>query len=202
MSKYGHIPHNWFEGLLNKMGGEDVAKAYLRGEFELTKIAKAVQEHTKYINDVTVTFVRDELGGFVLETQQGLWVSPEIASILGTKVIVPSVEDSLLKKHTILKPAYDRDVVCEIGQGVWFKGEEDGKLLVAIITSMVKKQWGGTPCELQNNGIANLFYYKDENGKQCVLGVYWHSHGKTWNVGVWGFDGSQRLAEFSVFSRN
>lgn len=35
MSKYGHRPHNWFEGIVNKMGGEEQAKRFLRGDLVL-----------------------------------------------------------------------------------------------------------------------------------------------------------------------
>jgi hypothetical protein len=48
MSKYGTIPHNEFEALLNKMGGqikmkgEEAMRAYLRGEYQLTP---TVEDH-------------------------------------------------------------------------------------------------------------------------------------------------------------
>lgn len=32
MSKYGHKPGNWFEAIVNKLGGEEAADAFLRGE--------------------------------------------------------------------------------------------------------------------------------------------------------------------------
>lgn len=35
MSKYGHRPINWFESIVNKMGGEEKAEEYLRGELGL-----------------------------------------------------------------------------------------------------------------------------------------------------------------------
>lgn len=36
-AKYGHIPHNWFAALVNKMGGEEQAKRFLRGELTLVE---------------------------------------------------------------------------------------------------------------------------------------------------------------------
>ena len=42
MSKYGHISHGVFEAVINKMGGEDVMRGFLRDEYKLTPIAKAV----------------------------------------------------------------------------------------------------------------------------------------------------------------
>ena len=35
MSKYGHRTHNWFEAIVNKLGGEERAEAFLRGELEV-----------------------------------------------------------------------------------------------------------------------------------------------------------------------
>ena len=32
MSKYGHRPINWFEAIVNKLGGEEAADRFLRGE--------------------------------------------------------------------------------------------------------------------------------------------------------------------------
>lgn len=32
MSKYGHRPHNWFEAIVNKLGGEEAANRFLAGE--------------------------------------------------------------------------------------------------------------------------------------------------------------------------
>ena len=37
MSKYGHRTHDWFEGLVNKMGGEDRAEMFLRGELTISE---------------------------------------------------------------------------------------------------------------------------------------------------------------------
>lgn len=32
MSKYGHRPHNWFEAIVNKLGGEEAAERFLRDD--------------------------------------------------------------------------------------------------------------------------------------------------------------------------
>jgi len=37
MSKYGHRTHNWFESIVNKLGGEEGAEAFLRDELKLVK---------------------------------------------------------------------------------------------------------------------------------------------------------------------
>lgn len=35
MSKYGHRPHDWFEAIVNKLGGEEGAEAFLRDELTI-----------------------------------------------------------------------------------------------------------------------------------------------------------------------
>ena len=37
MSKYGHRPHNWFEAIVNRLGGENGAEAFLRGDLVITE---------------------------------------------------------------------------------------------------------------------------------------------------------------------
>lgn len=39
MSKYGHRTHNWFEAIVNKLGGEECAEKFLRGEIVVQQFA-------------------------------------------------------------------------------------------------------------------------------------------------------------------
>ncbi len=40
MSKFGHRPHNWFEAVINKLGGEEAAESFLRGELVVKQVEK------------------------------------------------------------------------------------------------------------------------------------------------------------------
>ncbi len=44
MSKYGHRPHDWFEAIVNKLGGEDAAKCFLRGELLVSESTRSWRE--------------------------------------------------------------------------------------------------------------------------------------------------------------
>lgn len=44
MAKYGNQTINWFEGVINKMGGIKKAEAFLRGEFELVSAKDSTQK--------------------------------------------------------------------------------------------------------------------------------------------------------------
>lgn len=49
MSKYGHRPHNWFEAIVNKLGGEDGAERFLRGETTVSTPNRLWHEHAGVI---------------------------------------------------------------------------------------------------------------------------------------------------------
>lgn len=54
MSKYGHRNGNWFEAIVNKLGGEDAADRFLRGELAVSKPDRAWREQDGVIY-LTVT---------------------------------------------------------------------------------------------------------------------------------------------------
>lgn len=53
MSKYGHRPHNWFEAIVNKMGGEENAEKFLRGELVIPE--------REYVIDCSAPVILDGL---------------------------------------------------------------------------------------------------------------------------------------------
>jgi hypothetical protein len=44
MSKYGHRTHNWFEAIVNKLGGEECAEKFLRNELVVSEVIRAWRE--------------------------------------------------------------------------------------------------------------------------------------------------------------
>ena len=44
MSKYGHKPHHWFEAIVNKLGGEERADAFLRDELSVCEPTRSWRE--------------------------------------------------------------------------------------------------------------------------------------------------------------
>ncbi|MCX6785112.1 MAG: hypothetical protein NTV81_04265 [Candidatus Komeilibacteria bacterium] len=44
MSKYGHRPINWFEAIVNKIGGEEAAEKFLRGELAIAEPTRSWRE--------------------------------------------------------------------------------------------------------------------------------------------------------------
>ena len=58
MSKYGHRTHNWFEAIVNKLGGEESADAFLRDELVVQKPIR----HWTTASDGTIRFQLTSLG--------------------------------------------------------------------------------------------------------------------------------------------
>ncbi|MCR4322763.1 MAG: hypothetical protein NUV61_01615 [Candidatus Azambacteria bacterium] len=44
MSKYGHRSHNWFEAIVNKIGGENAADSFLRDELSVSEPIRSWRE--------------------------------------------------------------------------------------------------------------------------------------------------------------
>ena len=44
MSKYGHCTHNWFEAIVNKLGGEDAAERFLHDELSVSEPTRQWRE--------------------------------------------------------------------------------------------------------------------------------------------------------------
>lgn len=49
MSKYGHRPHNWFEAIVNKLGGEECAEKFLRDELSVSESTRSWREENGVI---------------------------------------------------------------------------------------------------------------------------------------------------------
>ncbi|MDD3102426.1 MAG: hypothetical protein PHE59_04770 [Patescibacteria group bacterium] len=53
-NKYGHRPYNWFEAIVNKLGGEEKAEAFLRGDLKVVEPTRIWREQDDVIYfDVT-----------------------------------------------------------------------------------------------------------------------------------------------------
>ena len=50
MSKYGHRTHNWFESIVNKLGGEEAADRFLRDELSVSKPTRSWHEEDGVIH--------------------------------------------------------------------------------------------------------------------------------------------------------
>lgn len=187
--------------------GENLQKVRMlvegTAELVVKPLVEAVREYAKNLGEVVVKFASPpEMAGFTFTTRAGLWVDGAFGTIFGTDVEGVGTDSVTLNKYQLVQSASDRNIVTEIGQGVWFKGKDEAKVLKRTVASLVLQQWGGKPGTLLNNGYANLFYYEDESGKQVVVHVRLYSDVREWHVHVWRFGDSQWRAGYAAFSRN
>lgn len=90
MSKYGHRTVNWFEAIVNKLGGEEGAEAFLRGELVVSKPTRSWREKDGVIYfSVTSdgTTGEDWIKRF---KSKGFFVDRRVESILRSPDFVPT----------------------------------------------------------------------------------------------------------------
>lgn len=90
MSKYGHKPHNWFEAIVNKLGGEDAADRFLRGELVI-KAAESVFPLWKTIKLGTHKSVKALKGAI---TDAGQQISNWSNDIMGKRAFALASEET------------------------------------------------------------------------------------------------------------
>lgn len=85
MSKYGHKPHNWFEAIVNRHGGEEGAEAFLRGDVTLTVVKHTVDlGKSPRLPFDTAEVVKHEGEGIVeieLRSDDNLYVDDKLVSL-------------------------------------------------------------------------------------------------------------------------
>jgi hypothetical protein len=174
MSKYGNIPHNDFEALLNKMGGqlkmdgEAAMRGVLRDEYRLIPTAKAV-------NTALAEF---------FTTKKGLYVHESF-----TKRVLPFHNDDATSDISscdavdLPRNMHDSEIIKE-----YLGGEEEAKKNAFTLNQMkafIQAQPNGESGKLLTNDHYNIFYCIGKDGKLFAVSVYWNSADQEWVVRGW-----------------
>jgi hypothetical protein len=196
---YDAKTHGWSKAIVQKMGGVEIADAFLRGEYALTKVEKAIKNFLIIVGNVTVdmTLPVDPVNFFTI--CEGLWVQPTFRALFvdtGSK----SAGQVTLLKYIIKRKAYDKQVINELSKDHIFEAGE----FCQILATMLTKQWGGKEGDLNNNGYENYFYVSSKDTKQVfAVNVLWRSGVRRWSVSVWKLDDYNEWPSGRfVFSRN
>ncbi|MDB5237179.1 MAG: hypothetical protein JWL88_281 [Parcubacteria group bacterium] len=131
------------------------------------------------------------------KTRQGLWVSSEFHSRVGSKAKpVENLGAITLSSFDLTKNAYDKAIKADpvMPANHVFTSESE---FVAYLDQMVSKQSNGEEGDLLNNGYWNIFYVA-----RCVVRVGWFSGVREWHVNSWCLDDVYWDAGYRVFSRN
>lgn len=190
--------HGWSKAIVQKMGGVDIADAFLRGEYVLTKVMQAIEKFLSFIGKITVDVVSSVDSVEFFRTCEGLWVNDSFQRLFVDKD-AKSADQVTLSKYKIEKNTYDSKIVKELPEDHMFEAGE----FCQIIASMLTKQWGGKGGDLINNGYANAFYVRSKDKKQVfVVRVRWYSDDRRWRVDIWGLGDDRWDPGRVIFSRN
>ena len=105
------------------------------------------------------------------------------------------ISEQTLRYHKLRQSSVDGPIITELG------GEAKAETTLSEMFSLMEKQGHGEDRVLLNNGLANIFYIKDDAGVLCAVDVYWAGGG--WFVLAFSVERPYRWSDgLQVFSRN
>ena len=203
MAKYNDLTVGQMEAAINKMGGWENFQAFLRDEYTLTKVAKAVAAAlltmigTVSIAATPTEFVTSEK--FVVNTKASAkvkisYVGDNFKTWFSDKVEAPFAGSELCYQK-LAKNSRDLPIIEELG------GEEKAETTLTEMFALMERQGHGQEGALLNNGWANIFYVRDVNALLRTVRVSWRNG--SWGVPAFPIDRPNGwLADRQVFSRN
>ncbi len=197
--KYSNMTLGTLEAIVNKLGGEDAAMAFLRGVFEVVRVKLLDMLGTVKTSATTEKFVAKEK--FVKSSKEvkfyGIWDNFQNRFLAGDGKIEEHVGEQMLSYGNLTKGSVDGPIIEELG------GEAKVETTLSAIYGLLLKQPNGEKeGVLLTNGYTNIFYVKDINGVLRAVDVYWDGGG--WYVSAYsvgytnGWDAGGRV--FSVNS--
>ncbi|MBI3631819.1 MAG: hypothetical protein HY225_00005, partial [Candidatus Vogelbacteria bacterium] len=188
MSKYGHKTHDWFEAVINKLGGEAGADAFLRNELGVVRVAKqAVWSILNFITTTTVSFSArpgDTVGEF-FKLRDGLYVWDNFRDLMDDNWLASTIQTipaTKISYYDLKKSANDLQINREFEYHKTPFVFENLGVLLAVLTSLILAQWNNEKeGPLLVNEDANLFYVRVGSGVFTVS-VCWSANARFWYV--------------------
>ena len=106
------------------------------------------------------------------------------------------INEQTLRYHKLRQSSVDGPIIAELG------GVEKSETTLSEMFALMEKQGKGEAgVLLNNNGYANIFYVRDQNGVLRAVYVFWRGDG--WNVSAFSVENPGRWGGGGqVFSRN
>lgn len=203
---YDEMTNGQTKAVISKMGGVQVALAFLRGEYELTKVAKTVQTALlTQVGAVSITATTEKFIAkekFVVNTSADAevkinFIGDNFSSwfLSGDGKIENPISEQRLRYHKLCKATVDGPIIQELG------GEAKPETTLSEMFALMKKQGKGEDGVPLNNGYANIFYIRDATGVLRTVRVSWGVGG--WRVGAGSVEDPRAWrAGIQVFARN
>lgn len=155
---------------------------------------------TVVVSATTSKFVAKEK--FVVNTKRNapvkisaVWDNFTSWFLSGDSKIEDPISEQTLRYRKLRKSSVDGPIITELG------GEEKSETTLTEMFSLMEKQKNGEDGVLLNNGYANIFYIRDQNGVLRAVFVRWGDDG--WGVGAYSVGNPSRWrVGRQVFSRN
>ena len=190
MSKYGHRSMDWFEAIVNKLGGEEAAEKFLVGDLVvkmaiiLYKIATAsVRAMKKFVANES-TKKKANIG----------WTSADFDRLFGNKV-EENVGATNLAVHRLERSSLDAPILAELGARAVTP--------LAYLFELMEKQSKGEDGVLLVNGYANIMYAIGNDGNVWAVLALWYSGRGCWRVYARSVEHPHRWgAGYQILSRD
>lgn len=185
------------EAIVNKLGGEEAAMAFLRGVFEVVRVKLLDILGTVKTLATTEKFVAKQK--FVKDSKEikfyGIWDNFTAWFLPGDGKIEEHVGEQMLSYGNLTKGSVDGPIIEELG------GEAKAETTLSAIYGLLLKQPKGEEGALLTNGYANIFYVRDTSGVLRAVHVGWDDDG--WGVGAYSVENAgEWFAGYRVFSAN
>lgn len=189
MSKYGQRNIDWFEAIVNKLGGEEGAERFLRGEVVIKEPSVL-----RRIASVQAPGVKKFVAKDALKSANVGWTNDNFKTLFLDKV-EENVGDAVIAVHNLERASKDAPILTELGARTETK--------LAHFFGLLEKQSKGEPGTLLVNGWANIAYIMGNDGNIWIVRAYWTSVNRYWDVWSCSVDDPREWrAGGQVFSRD
>lgn len=170
---YDAKTNGWTKSVIQKMGGVDIADAFLRGEYVLTKVVRDVDSIVISIDRTTpfdpVAFA-GEGWSIVEEDERSLKISEIDLTKISLKTKLKDGEDFIVGEENLKRFINSDDI------------RLDAKVLQTLLENkhLIPDSWknkinGETPC---------IYFYgtilREDTGKRYVMCLMWHDNDNEW----------------------
>lgn len=198
MAKYNiYVEDISIEALINKLGGIEGAKTFLRGTVEIVVRKILDMLGTTTTSATTEKFVAKDK--FREDSQEvkfyGIWDNFTNWFLDGNGKIEEPLGEQVLRYGNLTKNSVDGPIIEELGC------EAKAETTLTELYDLLKKQANGEEGDLLTNGYANIIYVRDISGVLRAVSVAWDGVG--WRVYARSVEVPRDWrAGIRVFSRN
>lgn len=191
--KYGKLTLGQIEAIINKLGGEEKAEAFLRGEL-IVSPAEA-SNLLRQIATVSVSGFREFVAKDHLRSANiGLIIESNFKYFFLEK-IEKNVGPINLAVYRLEKSSLDTSILAKLG--------DCAEISLAYFFELLKRQAYRQKGQLLTNGFANIAYVRGSDGDLLAVSAQWRGSNHDWYVDVASINRpSRRLKGRYVVSRN